>query len=113
MSSAPEGIRTPDLLADNEASTPGCSTKAFRMAQEGVEPSASLVLSEGGLPVAYRATCVIRRVVKDPESARRESNPPVRRGKPVPRPLGQGHGCEYGVRGSNSRRLVGSQGSCR
>ena len=26
--SAPEGIRTPDLLADNEASTPGCSAKA-------------------------------------------------------------------------------------
>ena len=25
------------------------------MAQEGVEPSASLVLSEGGLPIAYRA----------------------------------------------------------
>jgi hypothetical protein len=55
--SAPEGIRTPDLLADNEASTPGCSTRAFteRMAQEGFEPSASLVLSESGLPVAYRA----------------------------------------------------------
>jgi hypothetical protein len=25
------------------------------MAQEGVEPSASLVLSESGLPIAYRA----------------------------------------------------------
>src|SRR6516165_5768732 len=54
-SSAPGGIRTRDLLADNEASTPDCSTKAFRMAQEGVEPSASLVLSESGLPIAYRA----------------------------------------------------------
>lgn len=28
------------------------------MAQEGVEPSASLILSEGGLPVAYRAVGV-------------------------------------------------------
>jgi hypothetical protein len=53
--SAPGGIRTRDLLADNEASTPGCSTKALLMAQEGLEPSASLVLSESGLPIAYRA----------------------------------------------------------
>jgi hypothetical protein len=39
------------------ASTPGCSARASsgRMAQEGFEPSASLVLSESGLPVAYRA----------------------------------------------------------
>jgi hypothetical protein len=53
--SAPGGIRTRDLLADNEASTPDCSTKASSMAQEGVEPSASLVLSESSLPIAYRA----------------------------------------------------------
>jgi hypothetical protein len=61
------------------------------VAQVGVEPTASLVLNEGGLPVAYRATCVIRRVVKDPESARRESNPPGRRGRAAPEPLGHGH----------------------
>ena len=30
------------------------------MAQEGFEPSASLVLSESGLPVAYRATIQFR-----------------------------------------------------
>ena len=29
------------------------------MAQVGVEPTASLVLSQGGLPVAYRAVCVV------------------------------------------------------
>src|SRR3954469_14603436 len=54
-SSAPGEIRTRDLLGDNEASTPGCSTKAWQVTQEGVEPSASLVLSESGLPIAYRA----------------------------------------------------------
>ena len=36
------------------ASTPGSSTR-MSVAQEGIEPSASLGLSEGGLPVAYRA----------------------------------------------------------
>ena len=36
------------------------------VAQEGVEPSASLVLSESGLPVAYRAIAV-RQVVKERE----------------------------------------------
>jgi hypothetical protein len=29
------------------------------VAQVGVEPTASLVLSQGGLPVAYRATCLL------------------------------------------------------
>jgi hypothetical protein len=55
-SSAPDGIRTHGLHLDRVASTPGCSARAFsRLAQEGFEPSASLVLSESGLPVAYRA----------------------------------------------------------
>jgi hypothetical protein len=31
---------------------------ALSVAQVGVEPTASLVLSQGGLPVAYRADCV-------------------------------------------------------
>src|SRR5262245_17611380 len=35
------------------------------VAQGGVEPPASLLLEEGGLPVAYRAT-IVRRVVKEP-----------------------------------------------
>ena len=74
-SSAPGGIRTRDLLADNEASTPGCSTKASSMAQEGLEPSASLVLSESGLPIAYRAenNCIndsVPRVGFEPTGAR-------------------------------------------
>ena len=30
------------------------------VAQVGFEPTASLVLSQGGLPIAYRASCVIR-----------------------------------------------------
>jgi hypothetical protein len=29
------------------------------VAQVGIEPTASLVLSQGGLPVAYRATCLL------------------------------------------------------
>src|SRR5262245_66283466 len=29
------------------------------VAQVGVEPTASLVLSQGGLPVAYRAVCLV------------------------------------------------------
>ena len=47
--------------SDRQASTPGCSTRtmfvSFAVAQVGVEPTASLVLSQGGLPVAYRAAC--------------------------------------------------------
>jgi hypothetical protein len=35
------------------------------VAQEGFEPSASLHLKEGGLPVAYQAT-LVRRLVKEP-----------------------------------------------
>ena len=39
-----------------------CSTRTycFRVAQVGVEPTASKVLSRGGLPVAYRAVVVSR-----------------------------------------------------
>ncbi len=56
--SALDGIWTRDLLRDRQASTPGCSTRAcvlISVAQVGLEPTASLVLSQGGLPVAYRA----------------------------------------------------------
>ena len=60
VESALDGIWTRDLLRDRQASTPGCSTRAcsrvhVQVAQVGVEPTASLVLSQGGLPVAYRA----------------------------------------------------------
>jgi hypothetical protein len=53
-SSVPDGIRTHDLHRDRVASTPGCSTRT-KVAQVGFEPTASLGLSKGGLPVAYRA----------------------------------------------------------
>ncbi len=45
------------LHRDRVASTPDCSTRAcvFPVAQVGLEPTASLVLSQGGLPIAYRA----------------------------------------------------------
>ena len=68
------------------AGPPGHSS----VAQGGVEPPASQVLSLGGLPVAYRAT-IVRRVVKERQSARRESNPPVLLGRQTPGPLGHGH----------------------
>ena len=31
--------------------------RVIRVAQVGLEPTASLVLSQGGLPIAYRAIC--------------------------------------------------------
>ena len=56
--------------SDRQASTPGCSTRPLIIRNSSqwlrwdVGPTASLVLSQGGLPVAYRATV-----------PRRESNP--------------------------------------
>ncbi len=68
-SSALDGIWTRDLLRDRQASTPGCSTRAsVKVAQVGVEPTASLVLSQGGLPVAYRAA--VPRAGVEPANAR-------------------------------------------
>ena len=43
----------------------GLSTLDFSVAQVGVEPTASLVLSQGGLPVAYRAVVDPLSVVPD------------------------------------------------
>ena len=50
-----DGIRTHALHGEGVATTPGWSARAFPVAQGGVEPPASLGLSKGGLPVAYRA----------------------------------------------------------
>jgi hypothetical protein len=52
------------------------SYKAIRVVcRAGVEPPASLLLEEGGLPVAYRAT-IVRRGVKEPR--RMPGSPPSR-----------------------------------
>ena len=47
----------PRLHRDRVASTPDCSARTYlcQIAQVGLEPTASLVLSQGGLPIAYRA----------------------------------------------------------
>ena len=76
------------------------------VAQGGVEPPASLVLSKGGLPVAYRAT-VVRRLVKERQSARRESNPPVLLGRQTPGPLGHGHFTSAEGEGVEPSRALG------
>src|SRR5262249_9891697 len=80
------------------------------VAQGGVEPPASLLLEEGGLPVAYRASrpppC--QRTIG--QSARREANPPVRVGRPTPGPLGHGDFCRSGRRGSRTLKARRSSG---
>ena len=47
----------PCLHRDRVASIPSCSARTYfsPIAQVGLEPTASLVLSQGGLPIAYRA----------------------------------------------------------
>src|SRR5262249_15276867 len=78
--------------------------------QGGVEPPASLHLREGGLPVAYRASRPPRCQRAVGQSARRELNPPVRFGRPVPGPLGQGHVSLSGRRGSRTLKASRSSG---
>jgi hypothetical protein len=53
------------------------TSPCWSVSRAGVEPTASLFLREGGLPVAYRAAVYLK-------SARRESNPPRRFGRPGP-----------------------------
>ncbi len=80
------------------------------MAQGGFEPPASLLLEEGGLPVAYRASrppCCQRSIR---QSVRRELNPPVRFGRPSPGPLGHGHVSLSGRRGSRTLKACRSSG---
>ncbi len=81
------------------------------VAQGGVEPPASLDLSEGGLPdclPGHSRPPRCQRAVG--QSARRESNPPVRRGGPVPGPLGHGHVWFSGRRGSRTLKARRSSG---
>ena len=51
----------PRLHRDRVASIPGCSARTYlcQIARVGLEPTASLVLSQGGLPIAYRAVSVL------------------------------------------------------
>lgn len=62
----PVGVSIPSARREKPVTSPDVERAVCRVAQVGVEPTASLVLSEGGLPVAYRATCVTCRVVKEP-----------------------------------------------
>jgi hypothetical protein len=87
-------------------SPPGCPSS---VAQEGVEPSASLGLTESGLPVAYRASRPPRCQRSTGQSARRGSNPPVRLGRAVPGPLGHGHVRIRSVVRPGQRRRPGSR----
>src|SRR6476661_7603240 len=80
------------------------------VAQGGVDPPASLLLEEGGLPVAYRASRPPRCQRAALQSARRELNPPVRFGRPVPWPLGHGHVSLSGRRGSRTLKARRSSG---
>ena len=59
-SQRPRWDLNPRLHRDRVASIPGCSARTdfSPIAQVGLEPTASLVLSQGGLPVAYRAAVV-------------------------------------------------------
>ena len=82
----------------------------WSVAQGGVEPPASLLLEEGGLPVAYRANRPPRCQRTAGQSARRESNPPVRFGRPSPGPLGHGHAWVSGRRGSRTLKAHRSSG---
>ena len=80
------------------------------MAQEGFEPSASLVLSESGLPVAYRAG---RENATTPQFRGLESNqrpPRSERGVTTNRNC---PGVEFGKEDSNLHRLIQSQGAYR
>ena len=65
------------------------------MAQEGVEPSASLVLSESGLPVAYRAGRGLNQGATTQGGIRTHRRPGLSR---AARPVGvAGHGAVPGV----------------
>ncbi len=53
----PRWDSNPRLHRDRVASIPDCSARTYlgQIAQVRLEPKASLVLSQGGLPIAYRA----------------------------------------------------------
>ena len=72
----------PRLHRDRVASIPGCSARTYlcQIAQVGLEPTASLVLSEGGLPIAYRAMfSLIPKAGVEPADARPSLQPTLSR----------------------------------
>lgn len=76
----PVGVSIPSGRREKPATSPEVERAVWRVAQVGVEPTASLVLSEGGLPVAYRATFRRTPRCQRPghvarQRKRRESNP--------------------------------------
>ena len=77
--SAPGGIRTRDLLADNEASTPGCSAGAI--AQDsgpgGSRTLRHLLLRQAALPVCLPGRGVSRGGSRGTRTHKRDSPPPV------------------------------------
>ena len=77
------------------------------VAQVGVEPTASLVLSEGGLPIAYRADPVPGAGVEPTPAGSEPDVLPVRR----PRNNVLRHAApRFGEKGSNLHRQLQSQG---
>jgi hypothetical protein len=76
------------------------------VAQEGFEPSASLVLSESGLPVAYRAKCQFRGL---------ESNQRLHVQSVVLLPAATAPESvrEFGKKDSNLHHLIQSQAACQ
>jgi hypothetical protein len=82
------------------------------MAQEGFEPSASLVLSESGLPVAYRAVqiCNLKSAICNGSECPAGVEPACPAWEAGAWPLGHGHkvwmvGFEPTCSGSRSRRM--------
>ena len=76
------------------------------MAQEGFEPSASLVLSESGLPVAYRARCN-----PVPGAGIEPAASTFRAWRHYQQQLPRSR--RFGKEDSNLHRLIQSQGACR
>ena len=78
----------------------------FAVAQEGFEPSASLVLSESGLPVAYRAKPQFRGLESNQRPPRSERGVTTSSNCP-------GVFASFGKKDSNLHRLSQSQAACQ
>src|SRR6516165_3695410 len=97
----------------------------MRMAQEGFEPSASLVLSESGLPVAYRAKMAANShknlqkplhtaIDPFPGAGIEPATSTFRAWRHYQQQLPRSQRIrEFGKEDSNLHRLIQSQGACR